>query len=275
VNDRDAAAHDRARTLVRVVLRETALAGATAVQIGAAANLGHARVSEVLGELLSGGLAIVVSKPYAYLDSEVGADILRRVIERLEHEHLERPWAMGLTSFRLANVLTAPEPALVRVLAAYVDARCLMYRCGYYATPDFQPRLGADQRAFFDGAFGAQTDAEAPTVPFERLRALMKASTTPELAQALETLFAGEMLIRIGDSVYRGAYIRALRARLETALHRNGHITVAEFRDLAGTSRKYAVPLLEFFDAAGVTLRSGDIRVLRQRPAPKAGSEPA
>jgi len=32
---------------------------------------------------------------------------------------------------------------------------------------------------------------------------------------------------------------------------------------LTGTTRKYAVPLLEFFDATGVTIRSGDIRVLR------------
>jgi selenocysteine-specific elongation factor len=39
---------------------------------------------------------------------------------------------------------------------------------------------------------------------------------------------------------------------------------MAEFRDLIGTSRKYAVPLLEWFDAAGITLRNGDVRVLRQ-----------
>jgi selenocysteine-specific elongation factor len=37
---------------------------------------------------------------------------------------------------------------------------------------------------------------------------------------------------------------------------------------LVGTSRKYAVPLLEWFDAAGVTLRSGDLRVLRGEKLP-------
>jgi selenocysteine-specific elongation factor len=274
VNDRAAAADDRAKALVREMLRESGLAGATAVEIGAMANMDQARVSDILGELLSDGLAIVVSKPHGYLDGEVGADILRRAIERLEQGHLERPWAMGLTSLGLARALTAPEPALVRVLSAYVDARCLAYRRGYYATSDFQPRLSADQRAFFDSVFGTHSDAEPLQVPFDQLRALMKASTAPELAQAFETLVADEMLIRIGDSVYRGAHIRAIRARLETALHRNGRITVAEFRDLAGTSRKYAVPLLEFFDAAGVTLRSGDVRMLRQPSAPKAGSEP-
>jgi selenocysteine-specific elongation factor len=40
---------------------------------------------------------------------------------------------------------------------------------------------------------------------------------------------------------------------------------MAQFRDLVGTSRKYAVPLLEWFDASGVTIRNGDVRVLRER----------
>jgi selenocysteine-specific elongation factor len=41
-------------------------------------------------------------------------------------------------------------------------------------------------------------------------------------------------------------------------------MTAAGFRDLIGTSRKYAVPLLEWFDAHGVTIRSGDYRTLRK-----------
>jgi selenocysteine-specific elongation factor len=39
-------------------------------------------------------------------------------------------------------------------------------------------------------------------------------------------------------------------------------MTVAEFRDLLNTTRKYALPLLEFLDSQKVTLRTGDIRKL-------------
>jgi selenocysteine-specific elongation factor len=35
-------------------------------------------------------------------------------------------------------------------------------------------------------------------------------------------------------------------------------------RDITGTSRKYIVPLLEYFDAQGVTKRDGDVRTLRR-----------
>jgi selenocysteine-specific elongation factor len=39
-------------------------------------------------------------------------------------------------------------------------------------------------------------------------------------------------------------------------------IDVAAFKDLAGVSRKYAIPLLEFFDRAHVTRRAGDKRII-------------
>jgi selenocysteine-specific elongation factor len=39
--------------------------------------------------------------------------------------------------------------------------------------------------------------------------------------------------------------------------------TVAEFRDHFELSRKYAVPLLEWMDANGVTERDGDVRTVR------------
>ena len=40
-------------------------------------------------------------------------------------------------------------------------------------------------------------------------------------------------------------------------------ITVSKFREALGTSRKYALPILEYFDAQGVTRRVGDVRIAR------------
>jgi selenocysteine-specific elongation factor len=54
---------------------------------------------------------------------------------------------------------------------------------------------------------------------------------------------------------------RALVAHLQA--HPEG-ATAAELRDALGVSRKYAIPLLEYFDAQGLTKREGDVRVLRR-----------
>lgn len=55
----------------------------------------------------------------------------------------------------------------------------------------------------------------------------------------------------------------AMRARIAEYIAAHGHITVAEARDLFGTSRKYNLALLEHLDQAGITRRVGDARTLK------------
>jgi len=206
--------------------------------------------------------------------AELIADSLgARVIERLRERQRERPWLLGMTSLGLAQALTVPEPELIGMLATFLEAGKLAYRSGYYSTTDFAPQLSAEQRTFFERAFAVEPGAPPAPASFEELRARIRSSRIPELALTLETLVASGALAKVGDFVYRGTHIAAIRAQLETALRRQGRLTVAEFRTLTGTSRKYAVPLLEFFDATGVTLRSGDYRTLRRPPGTSTESQ--
>ena len=49
-------------------------------------------------------------------------------------------------------------------------------------------------------------------------------------------------------------------------LRQKKEIGPADFKDLLGVSRKYAIPLMEYFDAQRVTVRVGERRVLRGGP---------
>ena len=71
-------------------------------------------------------------------------------------------------------------------------------------------------------------------------------------------------LVRINDSLYIDAQtFNNILEELKGFLTEKREITVAEFRDIFKTSRKYAVPFLEYFDGIKLTLRVGDKRVLR------------
>jgi selenocysteine-specific elongation factor len=157
---------------------------------------------------------------------------------------------------------------LVRILALLSEDGRLAHRAGYYATPGFVPELSAEQRVFFDREFASNPAEPFVPVAFANVVARMKSATQAGLGQAFDTLFAGGALIKVGDDVYRADQIANVRLKLESALRRRRELTMAEFRDEIGTSRKYAVPLLEWFDAAGVTIRSGDVRLLRERRSP-------
>jgi selenocysteine-specific elongation factor len=187
-------------------------------------------------------------------------EVVDRVLAALGENETARPWAFGMTALGVARLLEIDERALVSLLAGPVAEGRLAYRSGYYATPSFVPKLGPEQRAFFDAVLAG--DPQRPNAPVARgaLAAAMRSAGLPGLDLAFDTLLASDALVPVGDDLYRNEQIAAIRAALERELRERGRVTVAQFRDAIGTSRKYAVPLLEFFDASGVTVRDGDNR---------------
>ena len=64
---------------------------------------------------------------------------------------------------------------------------------------------------------------------------------------------------------YDGPSVAACKQAIADLLNGGGEGTIAGMKDaMGGISRKYAVPLLEAFDAEGFTAREGDVRVLRK-----------
>ena len=85
--------------------------------------------------------------------------------------------------------------------------------------------------------------------------------------KALTRLAAEGTVVRLSPELHFDA-AAIDRAREALVSHLNAHpagATAAELRDALGVSRKYAIPLLEYFDSQGVTRREGDMRVLGPR----------
>ena len=82
----------------------------------------------------------------------------------------------------------------------------------------------------------------------------------------LEVILKEGILLKIGEDLYfhRDA-VRKLEERLIAFLKEHGEITTPGFKDMTGTSRKYTIPLIEYFDRTQVTVRVGDSRVLRKK----------
>jgi selenocysteine-specific elongation factor len=163
----------------------------------------------------------------------------------------------------LARELAVAEPVLVPLLEAAVAAGTLAKRSGWYSTPGHVPRLTPDQRAFFDDQLPPEPRSFVP-VPYAVVAQAVRRSHVPGIAAAFDARLGHGGFVRVGSDLYRGDQIAAIRDRLIAALAAEGEVTAARFRDLVGTSRKYAVPLLEYFDRAGVTVRRGDVRIAPQ-----------
>jgi selenocysteine-specific elongation factor len=78
-------------------------------------------------------------------------------------------------------------------------------------------------------------------------------------------LIEEKKIIKTKDDLYFDpAAIKRLHAGLLDFLEKNGEINAPQFKDLTGASRKYVIPLMEYFDAQNITIRIGDVRKLRK-----------
>jgi selenocysteine-specific elongation factor len=73
------------------------------------------------------------------------------------------------------------------------------------------------------------------------------------------------LILKAKEELYfHAAAIEGLKKRLVEFLDSHGEITTPQFKEMTGASRKYVIPLAEYFDAKNVTLRVGDVRKLRK-----------
>jgi selenocysteine-specific elongation factor len=162
-----------------------------------------------------------------------------------------------------ANVeRAASELALARLIArgAAEAAEELVCRA------DFVPRLTQRQEAI---AARLRADAMIAGLepPTPREWATNLGVDPAELREVLAHLERDGSLVRApGELWFDRVAVDELRAKLSAHLEKHGRIETTAYKELIGTTRKYAVPLMELFDAEHLTVRRGETRVLRRRP---------
>lgn len=86
------------------------------------------------------------------------------------------------------------------------------------------------------------------------------------LVDLLTVLESRGAVVKVTPDLYlSGPVLEKAKTVLVNHLSTSAEISAATFRDLLGVSRKIAIPLLEYFDRTGVTLRVGDVRKLRKK----------
>jgi selenocysteine-specific elongation factor len=134
------------------------------------------------------------------------------------------------------------------------------------ARADFKPKLSSNLRKLKDKLVAAYKDARFQP-PEPASFAGQAGGNAANLKDLFDVCVAEGYLVPIGDDLYLQTEVEAeMRRIIADKLAAGPGLTVAEIRDLLGTTRKYAVPLCEYLDRVGVTQRQGDLRLLAGQP---------
>ena len=262
----DAPSFEDAPAETAAVFELLALSGLTPVsnaRVAARANVTQPVADAALGWLVEQGRVAVVHKPDEYL-SRGAFDAAWSTLERALRESHERfSWRLGLTLPEVVKLLNISEAIALRLLHAWHDDGRIAVKAGFWHAPEFTAALTRSQKAFFETAL--PIDPQAPNLPhsYEEV-ATRAAQISTDTAEALSSLLAAGAFVRIGDDLYRRSQIERAQSAIADLMRANGTATMAQLRDVLGTSRKYALPLMEHFDSIGFTMRDGDLRRLRK-----------
>jgi len=239
-----------------------AVAGAANIVIGAA--------QAALDQLAAAGSVVALNKPSAFVSRSAFDAAFDTLAAALRARHREKPWSAGMTASEAAAALAMDEPRAARYLAAWHDDGRLTQTGRLWRLPDTPPELTPAQRTFLSRALAEEPGSPLLPHSYDSIRREAASSGVPGMVEAIGSLLVTGGLVRIGDDLYRRAQMERARGLLLGLLQNGGSATMAQVRDAFGTSRKYALPLMEHFDSLGLTVRDGDLRRLRKVAHPAA-----
>jgi selenocysteine-specific elongation factor len=196
------------------------------------------------------------------------AELKKMVSEEVAAHHQREPLSRGLAREVLRErCFSHSPPELFRSVIAELEHEGVLLaekdivrrREHTRALSDEDARLRDSlERVYRDAGLAAPSLSEA----FERTGAGQTSTHGRKVVQLL--IDSGALVKVYGEMYFHRTSLEELIKKLGeyAATHAERSIDVAAFKDLAGISRKYAIPLLEYLDRRRVTRREGDRRIV-------------
>lgn len=214
---------------------------------------------------------VLLGQPASLLVHTAHFESLRKLLlEQLEKFHAANPLVAGLPKDELRAKLgvggvarSVPSTALLNALLqslatqGRIDLQGETVRLGGRTI-----QLSAEEIAARD-QIAAAFDQAGLAVPSAREVLANLRLDRARAEKLLRILLKENVLHKVTeDLIFHQSALRELREILARRKAQNTRLGVADFKELTGLSRKYAIPLLEFLDRERVTRREGDERII-------------
>jgi selenocysteine-specific elongation factor len=244
-------------------IRHVGSGGVRLTTLAGRVPFGPERLRALLGGLQGAGRVISIDRDW-FIHPDSFGRLRGLVVDELTAFHHANPLKPGMSREELrGRAGGADERVFAFLLSSLVAAGVVKTERDKVWLASHEVRLSPEQQRVIDTLEGEFSRAEAtPPSPEEALgRAGVKGDEEHELFQVL--VQSGK-LVRVKESLFFHAQaLDSIQTKLVALLRERKEIGPSDIKDLLGISRKYAIPLLEFFDQRRVTARVGERRVLR------------
>lgn len=216
----------------------------------------------ILSKLVDQGLVILLGKD-AYLLKEEYLHYLDRMMDELEIYHQKNHLDHGIGKGELGETLSFPSiPGFNLFLDRAVEEGHISIQREKVSLATFSPTPTQREEELLEAIIKKVREGGVSPPSLKELVSMLKISQE-DLSYLIGYLLRQGRLIKVEEGlIFHGEVLDMVVEKTVAYLRERGEMKANTFRDLLQTSRKYAIPLLEYLERRNVTKREGDLHSL-------------
>ncbi len=235
-------------------------------------SLGPSAFKKLLPDFIASGEIIRLSTG-SLLHRDYCLHIGRIAKDLLERYHADNPLEAGMPIEECRGKLFSgrEQAAADAVLGTIADLGIIKLSGGIVSLPDFSIKFSPEQQKLTEAILNRLKTCGLEPPSVDDLMQQLSPKDKAMFKQVVKAMVQSGELVVISPTVmyHSSAYEQACKLLVDYCRN-NTEILLGQFRDFIGTSRKYAIMLLELWDKQGITKKQGDIRILCENPFKKA-----
>jgi selenocysteine-specific elongation factor len=250
--------------IVAALVRSGGLAGVTKNELVGLSSLPAKRLEKALDSLRNARTVIRFDRTDDRMVHQEFFEIVkRRILKRLNAFHADHPLKEGISKQELRSAAPGGDKLFKAVLDGLVAKAEVVDQGDIVRSASHTVKLKEDEQGLSDKLLKLIVDGKnAPPVLKEMVAGV--SSDVKRVRNLLGVLEKDGKIVRVKEDIYFSAdFVNETKRKLAELIGRVGAITPSQLSEVTGSSRKYNIPLLEYFDRERFTIRVGDQRVLR------------
>lgn len=251
--------------MVEYSVRRAAALAATEAELAERAKVLPVRLREILATLVQSHRVIALSQGL-YLHRDTADETGRQIEELLGEFHARVPESPGMPLDELRQCTAIARPVLEAIVTRLVEQGRITEHSGRLARADHQVTL-ADEDSRRLEAIEERFRQQPFSPPGEDELVEQTGLQASAVKRFVRILREHGQLIPVEDLLFHREAVARAKQLLVEYLRKEGRLESVKFKYLLDTTRKYAIPLLDYFDRVGVTRRTGHTRFLKEPPS--------
>jgi len=223
----------------------------------------HPDFDDALAQLVGGKTIYHLNDSQSLVHNGYLAILGKQAQNILSRHHATNPFQKGMAQTELRSRLLPKieQPTADDLLDLLIKLKHIVSTANLLAHPDFSIKISDGHKMIFDEI--ARVYQAAGLMPPATDDVAAKYKDKKIFAQIMAMLVNEGELIMLDSQIYmHHSYVECAKKTFADMAKVQPEISLAQFRDKTGISRKYALAILEYFDKKGITKKIGDARVL-------------